>query len=104
MAPQISTRLAVRDATDEDSSINPTIIAGIIVAAVIGAGAAIWLTIRWYRKRASAKRSARRESAFANFRGFDDASEKSPLPRCVVMSRLIARASLRVSCVNQCGL
>ena len=104
MAPQFSSRLAVRDATDENSSINPTIIAGIIVAAVIGAGAAIWLAIRWYRKRASAKRNARRESAFANFRGFDNASEKSPLPRCVVMSRLIARASLRVSCVNQCGL
>ncbi|EJF64561.1 hypothetical protein DICSQDRAFT_99749 [Dichomitus squalens LYAD-421 SS1] len=80
MAPQIFTSLTARDATDDDSSVNPTIIAGIVLAAVIAAGAAIWLAIRWYRKRATTKRNARRSSAFANFKGFDNASEKSPLP------------------------
>ena len=91
MAPYIFTRLALRDdTTDDQSSISPTIIAGIIVAAVIAAGAAIWLGIRWYRKRAAGKRNARRASAFANFRGFDNASEKSPLGRYVVMPYRIA--------------
>ncbi|KAI1797264.1 hypothetical protein LXA43DRAFT_404633 [Ganoderma leucocontextum] len=85
MAPQVSIiRLTTRDdATGDQSTLNPIIIAGIIVAAVIAAGLAMWLAIRWFRQRAAAKRNVRRGSAFVNFRGFDNAStssEKSSFP------------------------
>ena len=84
MAPHTSLYLTPRDvASGDQSSLSPIIIAGIIVAAVIAAGLAIWLAIHWYRKRAAAKRTARRGSAFVNFGGFDNASasgEKAPLP------------------------
>lgn len=84
MAPQLFTRLTARDdSSSSDSTSNPTIIAGIIVAAVIGLGAAIWLVFRWYRKRAAQKREERRGSAFDHFQADDGMSEKSGLPRCV---------------------
>ena len=83
MAPQTFTRLAARDDSSNDSTNSPTIIAGIIVAAVIGLGAAIWLVFRWYRKRAVQKREERRGSAFDHFQADDGMSEKSGLPRCV---------------------
>ncbi|RPD61184.1 hypothetical protein L226DRAFT_545602 [Lentinus tigrinus ALCF2SS1-7] len=79
MAPHF-TFVARDDPTDEDTSINPIIIAGIVVAAVIGVGAALWLGIRWFRKRAASKRKQLRASAFVNFNGSDDSmSEKSPI-------------------------
>ncbi len=89
MAPRTSTHLATRDDTaGDDSGLNPIIIAGIIVAAVIAVGLAIGLGIRWYRKRAAAKRNARRGSAFVNFGAFNNASiggEKAPLPRYAII-------------------
>ena len=48
MAPHVFAPLATRDDTSsDDSTNNPIIIAGIIVAAVIGVGACTWLAIRW---------------------------------------------------------
>lgn len=89
MAPRVSIHLTARDGQSGDQSgLNPIIIAGIVVAAVIAAGLAIWLAIHWYRKRAAARRNARRGSAFVNFGGFDNASgsgEKAPLPGYVVI-------------------
>ncbi len=79
---------------------SPTIVAGIIVAALIGAGLAIWLVIRWYRKRNNPK-----HAAFVTFNGSnDDVQEKSPFPRCVccmlhveplAIQSLMNRASIR---------
>lgn len=75
MAPHLSIHFATRDDTPGDQSdLNPIIIAGIIVAAVIAAGLAIWLAIHWYRKRAAEKRNARRGSAFVNFGGSNNTS------------------------------
>ncbi|KAI0711961.1 hypothetical protein C8T65DRAFT_574793 [Cerioporus squamosus] len=88
MAPRFA--FVVRDdLTQEDTSINPTIIAGIIVAAVIGLGAALWLAIRWFKKRATTKREQLRVSAFVNFNNESDGSmsEKSPISRCGLFSR-----------------
>lgn len=87
MAPRFA--LAARDDTDEDTSISPTIIAGIVVAAVLGLGAALWLGIRWFRKRNTTKRKQLRVSAFVNLNNGSDASmsEKSPTSRCVICFR-----------------
>ncbi|RDX57478.1 hypothetical protein OH76DRAFT_1493231 [Lentinus brumalis] len=88
MAPHV-TFVARADLTEEDASLNPTIIAGIIVAAVIGLGAALWLIIRWFRKRATTKREQLRVSAFVNFNNASDGSmnEKAPSARCNLFSR-----------------
>ncbi|KAI0768147.1 hypothetical protein BD413DRAFT_140282 [Trametes elegans] len=74
MAPSVYAHLITRDdfPTDEDHSMSGTIIAGIVVAAAIAVGAAIWLTIRWFRKSATEKREQRRGSAFVNYTGAAD--------------------------------
>ncbi|KAJ8468177.1 hypothetical protein ONZ51_g9808 [Trametes cubensis] len=82
MAPYIdmSARLTARSdyPTGDDNSLSGIVIAGIVVAAAIGAGAALWLIIRWYRKRSTDKRAMRRGSAFVNYTGSED--EKNSLP------------------------
>ncbi|KAI0370397.1 hypothetical protein BV20DRAFT_297303 [Pilatotrama ljubarskyi] len=80
MAPYVSARLTARNdyPTGEDNSLNGIVIAGIVVAAAIGVGAAIWLTIRWYRKHSADKREKRRGSAFVNYTGTE--GEKDSLP------------------------
>lgn len=88
MAPHQSSRLAARDASDSSEGMNGIIIAGIIVAAVIGLGAFTWLGIRWYRKRAADKRAARRGSAFANF---SPEGEKGSASRCVARTLSLPR-------------
>ena len=79
MAPHV---LSARDSSG-DSTNSPIIIGGIIVAAVLGLGTAVWIAVRWMRKRAAKKREERRGSAFAHFQGSDQMSEKSSVPRCV---------------------
>lgn len=88
MAPHLSSRIAARDATDENNGMNGIIVAGIIVAALIGLGAFTWLGIRWYRKRAADKRAARRGSAFANF---SPEGEKGSASRCVARTLSLPR-------------
>ncbi len=92
MAPHVS--FVARAVSAEEDASNPTIIAGIIVAAVIGLGAALWLIIRWFRKRATTKREQLRVSAFVNFTNASDGSmnEKAPSARCVICSRRADRA------------
>ncbi|CDO74905.1 hypothetical protein BN946_scf184988.g12 [Trametes cinnabarina] len=79
MAPYVSCNLVKRSdyPTGDDNNISGIVIAGIAVAAAIGLGAALWLTIRWYRKHSTEKRARRRGSAFVNFTGDD---EKDSLP------------------------
>ncbi|KAL7279091.1 hypothetical protein ACG7TL_006929 [Trametes sanguinea] len=83
MAPHVSCTLLKRSdyPSGDDNHISGIIIAGIAVAAAIGVGTAIWLTMRWYRKHSAEKRERRRGSAFVNFTGPGD--EKDSLPRCV---------------------
>ena len=53
-----------------DSSVsNPIYIAGIIVAAVIALGGAIWLVVHWLRKRAAKKREEKMNGAFLSVKG-----------------------------------
>ena len=86
MAPHVTSNFTTRAVFpgEEDTGLSPTIVAGIIVAAVIAAGLAIWLAIRWYRKKSRAQREKLRVSAFVNYgeSGHDDMSEKGSLPRC----------------------
>ncbi|KAJ2964181.1 hypothetical protein NUW54_g14248 [Trametes sanguinea] len=84
MAPHVSCNLVKRSSdypSGDDNHVSGIIIAGIAVAAAIGVGTAIWLTVRWYRKHSAEKREKRRGSAFVNFTGSGD--EKDSLPRCV---------------------
>ncbi|KAH9945339.1 uncharacterized protein BXZ73DRAFT_38366 [Epithele typhae] len=76
MAPHLSVRLIARDGSG-GSGLSSIIVAGIIIAGAIGFGCAVWLGVRWYRKRAAEKRAERRGSAFDHFQESDDASEKS---------------------------
>ncbi|KAI0833295.1 hypothetical protein BC628DRAFT_1414117 [Trametes gibbosa] len=81
MAPHASLPLAARDGsypTDDDNNLSGIVIAGIVVAAVIGLGGAIWLTIRWFRQHSAEKRVQRRGSAFANFTGSEDEKGSPP--------------------------
>lgn len=48
---------------------SPTILAGIIVAAVIFLGIAVWLGLRVYRKRARNRREAKMGAAFLSVKG-----------------------------------
>ena len=89
MAPHASIHLSARDASDNDSTSSPIIIAGIIVAAVLGVGAGVWFAFRWYRKRAAAKREGQRGAAFAHFQGADEFDEKGSLERCVPRAFLV---------------
>ncbi|KAI9057229.1 hypothetical protein FKP32DRAFT_1367030 [Trametes sanguinea] len=89
MAPYVSCNLVKRSSdypSGDDNHVSGIIIAGIAVAAAIGVGTAIWLTIRWYRKHSAEKREKRRGSAFVNFTGSGD--EKDSLPRCVAGATL----------------
>ncbi|KAH9856556.1 hypothetical protein C2E23DRAFT_721431 [Lenzites betulinus] len=78
MAPHAFLQLAPRDDTDDDNSLSGVVIAGIAVAAVIGLGGALWLTIRWFRQQSAQKRAQRRGSAFVNYTGAN--GEKGSLP------------------------
>ncbi|KAJ7727304.1 hypothetical protein DFH07DRAFT_906520 [Mycena maculata] len=63
------------------SSLGPTYIAGIAVAAAIVFGLCIWLGIRQYRSRAQAKREKARDAAFTPVRGvYRIDTEKELLP------------------------
>ncbi|OBZ72036.1 hypothetical protein A0H81_07743 [Grifola frondosa] len=77
MAPHI--QLFARGTTDDsdESTLSPTIIAGIAVAASIGVGLVISFTIRFLRKRAADKRREdRRPTAFLNMPGVVKADEE----------------------------
>lgn len=65
----------------ENSTLNPTIVAGIILAAVIAVGLAAWLAIRWYRKRASAKLAQQSASLNASSDSYDDVYGNEKLSR-----------------------
>ncbi|KAH9949984.1 hypothetical protein B0H21DRAFT_46296 [Amylocystis lapponica] len=81
MAPHI--QLFVRDDSQSDSSnsLNPTIIVGIVVVGLIAVGAAIWLGIHYYRKKATAKREDSLGASFLSVRGIvKDNEEKGYLP------------------------
>ncbi|OSD06411.1 hypothetical protein PYCCODRAFT_930492 [Trametes coccinea BRFM310] len=80
MAPHVSCNLLKRSdyPSGDDNHISGIIIAGIAVAAAIGVGTAVWLTMRWYRKHSAEKREKRRGSAFVNFT--DPGDEKDSLP------------------------
>lgn len=62
------------------SSSSPVIIAGIVVACVLALGVAIWLGIRYYRKRSSAAREEKLGSGFLAVRGVvrQEGEEKDP--------------------------
>lgn len=51
------------------SSLNVTMIIGIVVACVIVVGGGLWLAIHIYRGRQASKRDNRRTSAFLSVRG-----------------------------------
>ena len=51
------------------SSLSPIIIAGIVVACLLFSGVALWLGIRYYRKRSSASREEGLGSGFLAVRG-----------------------------------
>lgn len=48
---------------------NPAYLAGLIVAVVLLLGVALWLGLRSYRKRQSAKRKERTDAAFLSVKG-----------------------------------
>lgn len=77
--------------------LTPTIIGGIIVAAAIGFGAALWLLIRFMRKRTTKKREEERGAAFLNVRGLvkeDDEKRCAPRqPRACALTPAAATAS-----------
>ncbi|KAI0749469.1 hypothetical protein C8Q80DRAFT_626397 [Daedaleopsis nitida] len=66
----------------EDDTLSPTIIGGIILAAVLAVGLAAWLATRWYRKHASAKFEQQHASASMSY---DDVYEKAS--RCALRPR-----------------
>lgn len=80
-----------RDAGDSDSTTNPTspiFIAGYTVIGLLVLGAALWLTLRWYRKRSQKERDDNREGAFLSVRGIVTEGEQqmaefepAPIPR-----------------------
>ncbi|TFK40285.1 hypothetical protein BDQ12DRAFT_490822 [Crucibulum laeve] len=62
---------------DSDSSpLNPIYIAGFAVVGAIVLGVAIWLALRFHRKRAAAKREETRGAAFLSVRGLVKEGEK----------------------------
>ncbi len=66
------TFLARSDADSSNSSdsiSNPVYIAGIVVAAVIGLGIAVWLGLRAYRKRVRNRREEKMGAAFLSVKG-----------------------------------
>ncbi|KAJ7158832.1 hypothetical protein C8R46DRAFT_907570 [Mycena filopes] len=67
----------------ESTSVGPSLIGGIVFAAVIFLGACLWLGIRKYRSHARAKREKVRIAAFTPVRGVykeETNAEKEPLP------------------------
>ena len=59
----------VAEGATSQSSLSPVIIAGIVVACALISGVAIWLGIRYYRKRSSAAREEGLGSGFLAVRG-----------------------------------
>ncbi|TFY83631.1 hypothetical protein EWM64_g384 [Hericium alpestre] len=85
MAPHavLFTRDALDDADRSGSSSKGTIIAGICVAAASALAVALWLGIRWYRKRLQRKREDARGAAFLNVKGIvkvDDEKDMLSIP------------------------
>ncbi|KAI9000631.1 hypothetical protein BD414DRAFT_532483 [Trametes punicea] len=102
MAPYVSCRLTARsdDPTGDDTSLNGIAVAGIVVAAAIGAGAALWLAVRWYRNHSAKKRAQRRGSAFVNFTGSGE--EKNSLPSAA--SQLPVKGTFSRDQLNAAGV
>lgn len=66
------------------TALSPVIIAGIVVACVLGVGVALWLGIRYYRKRSSAERESQMGSGFLSVRGVvKEGEEKDGVSRYV---------------------
>ncbi|KAF9648734.1 hypothetical protein BDM02DRAFT_2068285 [Thelephora ganbajun] len=98
MAPQPIHILSRTD--DSGSSNTPLYIAGFSVAGVIAIGAAIWLTIRFLRKRARERDEDNRGAAFLNVRGLvredDEKREDESFPSGIhaIQSRTFSRAHI----------
>lgn len=58
------------------NSLSPITIVGVVIAGLLGAGAALWVGIRWFRKRQSRSRDDKRASAFLNVRGVSKDGEE----------------------------
>ena len=96
MAPSVSSSadLTARDFIPVQGAVStnkltPITIVGIVIAALLGVGAALWVAIRWYRKRQTRNRGDKRASAFLNVRGVSKEGEEPKEvqgPRCVVHS------------------
>ncbi|OCH94432.1 hypothetical protein OBBRIDRAFT_722957 [Obba rivulosa] len=83
MAPRLG--LYARSGSEGDqNTLTPTIIVGIVLAAAVGFGAALWLAVRFLKKRSVQRREGNRQSAFLNVRGVVRDVEKQGLPSIVV--------------------
>ncbi|KAK7690921.1 hypothetical protein QCA50_006024 [Cerrena zonata] len=58
------------------NKLTPITIVGVVIACLLGVGAALWVGIRWYRKRQSRSRGDKRASAFLNVRGVSKEGEE----------------------------
>lgn len=94
MAPAV--QLFARD--DSQNAITPTIVAGIVVAALLGVGCAIWLAVHAYRRR---HRHDEPGTSFVTVRGLvrDGEREKVALPDIEVQGVTFSRGQLTAGIV-----
>lgn len=95
--------LVSRDETPDQANqkkLTPTLIGGIVIAAVLAVGAAVALLFRFFRKRASSKRETERGTAFLNVRGLvreDDQKRCVCAPALVFLQPLTRRVTASAS-------
>ncbi|GBE88347.1 hypothetical protein BKA93DRAFT_830012 [Sparassis latifolia] len=94
-----SFQLFARDGSNS-STLSPTMIAGIVVAAVLVAGCAIWLSIYTYRRRSAAKREDAIGASFLAVRGLvREDEEKGVFPDLEIQGATFSRNRLTPSIV-----